>query len=151
MIMIATGTGLSPFRGFLQERAAQGAKAKLGPALLVYGCRLPDSDFIYEEEVRQFEADGVVEVVTAYSRVQDGTAGQVQDAVRGHADQILELVARGGITYVCGGAGTVAPALRDAFAEIYQRQAGVSAQEGVAWLEEQRAANRYLEDVWAAH
>lgn len=151
MIMIATGTGLSPFRGFLQERAAQGAKAKLGPALLIYGCRLPDSDFIYEDEVRQFETDGVVKIVTAYSRVQDGTAGQVQDAVRGHADQILELIAQGGITYVCGGAGTVAPALRDAFAEIYQRQSGVSAEEGVAWLEEQRGANRYLEDVWAAH
>lgn len=151
MIMIATGTGLSPFRGFLQERAAQGAKAKLGPALLIYGCRLPDSDFIYEEEVRQFETDGVVKVVTAYSRLQDGTAGQVQDAVRSNADQILELIARGGITYVCGGAGTVAPALRDAYAEIYQRQARVSAEEGAAWLEEQRAANRYLEDVWAAH
>jgi sulfite reductase alpha subunit-like flavoprotein len=45
----------------------------------------------------------------------------------------------------------VAPALRDAFAQIYQRQHGVSAEDGAAWLEEQRTANRYLEDVWAAH
>ena len=37
------------------------------------------------------------------------------------------------------------------FAEIYHRHHGVSAEEGLAWLEEQRAANRYLEDVWAAH
>ncbi len=151
MIMIATGTGLSPFRGFLQERAAQGVSSKLGPALLIYGCRLPDSDFIYEDEIRQFEADGVVTVVTAYSRVQEGTRARVQDAVRAHADEILELIAAGGTTYVCGGAGTVAPALRDAFADIYQRKAGCSGDEGVAWLEELRAANRYLEDVWAAH
>ena len=151
MIMIATGTGLSPFRGFLQERAAQGASATLGPALLIYGCRLPDSDFIYEDEIRQFESDGVVKIVTAYSAVQDGTRRRVQDAVRCHADEILELMAAGGNTYVCGGAGTVAPALRGAFAEIYQRYAGVSADEGVAWLEELRATNRYLEDVWAAH
>lgn len=149
MIMIATGTGLSPFRGFLQERNAQGANAKLGPSLLIYGCRLPDSDFIYEDEIRQFEADGIVTIVPAYSRIKDGS--RVQDAVRAHAEEILELIARGGVTYVCGGAGTVAPALRDAFAEIYQHSAGVSPEEGVAWLEEQRAANRYLEDVWAAH
>ncbi|MCH9736888.1 MAG: cytochrome P450 [Actinomycetia bacterium] len=151
IIMIATGTGLSPFRGFLQERAAQGASAELGPALLIYGCRLPDSDFIYEDEIRQFEADGVVDVIAVYSRAQDGNGSRVQDAVRAHADRIIELTERGAITYVCGGAETVAPALRDAYAEIYQQHAGVPAAEGVAWLEEQRAANRYLEDVWAAH
>lgn len=151
MIMIATGTGLSPFRGFLQERAAQGAVSKLGPALLIYGCRLPDSDFIYEDEIRQFEADGVVKVITAYSGVRDGTGGYVQTAVHSNADEILDLVAQGGITYVCGGAGTVAPALRDAFGEIYHQRNGVTADDGAAWLEEMRATNRYLEDVWAAH
>lgn len=151
MIMIATGTGLSPFRGFLQERAAQGATAALGPALLIYGCRLPDSDFIYEDEIRRFESDGVVSVITAYSRVQDGTRARVQDAVRANADQVLDMVARGGVTYVCGGAGTVAPALRDAFAEIYRQHRAVSADESVAWLEDLRATNRYLEDVWAGH
>ncbi|MCX2930958.1 cytochrome P450 [Mycobacterium sp. CVI_P3] len=151
MIMIATGTGLSPFRGFLQERAAQGTSAALGPALLIYGCRMPDADFIYEDEIRQFEADGVVSIVTAYSRVSDGTRARVQDAVRANADQILDLMGRGGITYVCGGAGTVAPALRDAFAEIYSKNNAVSAEEGTAWLEDLRATNHYLEDVWAAH
>lgn len=151
MIMIATGTGLSPFRGFLQERAAQGAMGKLGPALLIYGCQMPDSDFIYEDEIRQFEADGVVSVVTAYSRASDGTRAWVQDAVRANGDRILELVERGAITYVCGGAGTVAPALRDAYADIYHHRHGGSADEGVTWMEELRATYRYLEDVWAAH
>ncbi len=151
MIMIATGTGLSPFRGFLQERATQGTGADRGPALLIYGCRMPDSDFIYEDEFRQFEADGVVEILTAYSRPNSGPGLRVQDCVREQGERILELMQRGGVTYVCGGAGTVAPALRDAYAEIYQRHAGVSAEEGVAWLEQQRTDNRYLEDVWAAH
>lgn len=151
MIMIATGTGLSPFRGFLQERAAQGPVTELGPALLIYGCRQPDSDFIYEDEIRQFEADGVVRIITAYSNVRDGTRGYVQDAVRANADEILDVIAQGGVTYVCGGAGTVAPALRDAFGEIYHQRNGVTAEDGAAWLEDLRATNRYLEDVWAAH
>ena len=151
MIMIATGTGLSPFRGFLQERAAQGRTATCGPALLLYGCRTPDSDFIYEDEFRAFEADGVVEIITAYSRPASGPGQRVQDCVRAQGERILDLMGRGGVTYICGGAGTVAPALRDAYAEIYAQHAGVSAEDGVAWLEQQRADNRYLEDVWAAH
>ena len=80
--------------------------------------------------------------------IQDGNGGRAQDAVRAHADRILELTERGAITYVFGGADTVAPALRDVYAEIYQQHTGVSAAEGVAWLEEQRAAKslpgRYL-------
>ncbi|MDY6996071.1 MAG: cytochrome P450 [Actinomycetota bacterium] len=151
MIMIATGTGLSPFRGFLQERAAQAGTAACGPALLIYGCRMPDSDFIYEDEFRAFEADGIVEIITAYSRPESGPRQRVQDCVRAQGERILDLMQRGGVTYICGGAGTVAPALRDAYAEIYTQHAGVSAEAGVAWLEQQRADNRYLEDVWAAH
>ncbi|CAN5505573.1 cytochrome P450 [soil metagenome] len=151
MIMIATGTGLSPFRGFLQERAAQGKNAALGPALLLYGCRQPDSDFIYEDEVRQFESEGVVEVVTAYSKVTDGTKARVQTKVTERGEQILDLMSKGGVVYVCGAADTVAPALRQTFADIYQQHTGVSNEDATTWLEEQRSANLYLEDVWAAH
>lgn len=151
MIMIATGTGLSPFRGFLQERAAQGQNSKLGPALLLYGCRAPNSDFIYEDEIRQFESDGVVEIVTAYSSGADGSKAWVQHKVAERGGQILDLMSKGGVVYVCGAADTVAPALRQTFADLYQQHAGVAAEDATAWLEEQRSANRYLEDVWAAH
>jgi cytochrome P450/NADPH-cytochrome P450 reductase len=151
MVMIATGTGLSPFRGFLQERAAQARTTSVGPSLLLYGCREPDSDFIYEDEVRRFESEGIVEVVTAYSKDPNGTKERVQNKVTERADQILDLMDKGAVVYVCGAADTVAPALRDTFAEIYQQHAGVSSQEANAWLEDRRAANKYLEDVWAAH
>ncbi len=151
MIMIATGTGLSPFRGFLQERAAQRSNGNLGPALLFYGCRLPESDFIYEEEIQAFADDGVVEVITAYSDVRDGSEAWVQDKVREHGDRVLELMDAGGNAYVCGGSETVAPALRSTFADMYRQRANVSEADGQAWLEEQRSTNRYLEDVWAAH
>jgi cytochrome P450/NADPH-cytochrome P450 reductase len=151
MIMIATGTGLSPFRGFLQERAAQGRDAELGPALLLYGCREPDSDFIYEDEIREFESKGIVEIVTAYSNAPDGTKAWVQHKVTERGEQILDLMNKGGIVYVCGAADTVAPALRQTFADIYQQHAGVSQEAALAWMEAQRSANRYLEDVWAGH
>src|SRR5258705_1203476 len=70
VIMIGPGTGLAPFRGFLQERAHRKAQgAKLGPAMLFFGCRHPEQDFLYAEELKAFAADGVTELHTAFSRL----------------------------------------------------------------------------------
>jgi cytochrome P450/NADPH-cytochrome P450 reductase len=78
IVMIGPGTGLAPFRGFLQERAAREAKgATLGPAMLFFGCRHPDQDFLYADELKSLAADGITELFTAFSRA-DGPKTYVQ-------------------------------------------------------------------------
>ncbi|KAL8644049.1 MAG: hypothetical protein Q9210_007447, partial [Variospora velana] len=69
IIMLAAGSGIAPMRAFCQERAAILQKGgKLGPAVLYFGCRHPDRDFLYREELEAWEAMGVVQVVGCFSR-----------------------------------------------------------------------------------
>ncbi len=71
VIMIGPGTGLAPFRGFIQERAWQKEQGKpVGETHLFFGCRNEAVDFIYREELEKYVADGVLTLHTAFSRDQ---------------------------------------------------------------------------------
>jgi cytochrome P450/NADPH-cytochrome P450 reductase len=152
IIMIGPGTGLAPFRGFLQERAALKAGGRaVGPSLLFFGCRHPGQDFIYETELREFEAQGVTQLSCCFSRVPGQDKAYVQHAVLNERDEVWRLIEAGAVVYVCGDATRMAPDVRRTFAALYRDKTG--AEEGAAekWLDEMTATNRYLVDVWAAN
>jgi cytochrome P450/NADPH-cytochrome P450 reductase len=151
MIMVGPGTGIAPFRGFLQERAAlkqQGVP--IGESLLFFGCRDPQQDFLYADELRAFEAAGVTRLVTAFSRVPGQPKCYVQQAIKDHSADVWRLLQQEATIFVCGDASRMAPDVRRAFAEIFQTQTGASAADAQAWLTGLTATNRYLEDIWAA-
>ena len=149
IIMIGPGTGLAPFRGFLQERADRKAKgASLGPALLFFGCRHPEQDFLYAEELKAFAADGVTELHTAFSRL-NGAKTYVQHLVAAQKDRVWDLIEKGAITYVCGDGGRMEPDVKAALVAIYRERSGGDADAGARWIEDLGARNRYVLDVWA--
>jgi cytochrome P450/NADPH-cytochrome P450 reductase len=149
IIMVGPGTGLAPFRGFLQERAASKAGgAKLGPAMLFFGCRHPDQDFLYADELKAFAADGVAELHTAFSR-SDGPKTYVQNEVAAQKDRVWNLIEQGAIVYVCGDGGKMEPDVKAALVAIHQEKTGGNQAAASRWIDELGTKNRYVLDVWA--
>ena len=148
MIMIGAGTGVAPFRGFLQERAAQRAQGvPVARSLLFFGCRRPDSDVLYADELRRFEEMGVVRVENAFSRA-DTQCRYVQDAILDCADEVWKLLQEDAVVMVCGNANTMAPPTRSALQQIFREHTGTSESDAAAWFAGLRSADRFLEDIW---
>lgn len=150
IVMIGPGTGLAPFRGFLRERAALRAQGRaLGPALLFFGCRHPDQDYIYSSELKEQVDAGIVDLEVAFSR-HDGRKTYVQDLVREKAEKVAALIDQGAIVYVCGDGGRMEPDVRRALIALHRDRTGQDEAAGEAWMAKLAADNRYVLDVWAS-
>jgi cytochrome P450/NADPH-cytochrome P450 reductase len=149
IIMVGPGTGLAPFRGFLQERAAHKAGgAALGPAMLFFGCRHPEQDYLYAAELKAFAAAGITELYTAFSRG-DGPKTYVQNLVTAQQDRVWSLIEQGAIVYVCGDGGKMEPDVKAALVAIYRQRHGADAEAAQRWIDDLGTRNRYVLDVWA--
>jgi cytochrome P450/NADPH-cytochrome P450 reductase len=149
IIMIGPGTGLAPFRGFLQERAARKARgAALGPAMLFFGCRHPDQDFLYADELQGFAQDGIAELHVAFSRG-DGPKTYVQDLIAAQKDKVWSLIDAGATIYVCGDGGQMEPGVKAALMKIYRERSGAQETAAARWMDDLGTAQRYVLDVWA--
>lgn len=113
-----------------------------------FGCRTPD-DFIYQDELKAWEAQGITQVCVAYSRFDGQPKTYVQDQIRAHADDVWRMIEDGAVIYVCGDASRMEPDVRKAFIAIYQAKTRASEQQAEDWLDQMTHADRYLADVWA--
>ncbi|MEM7291049.1 MAG: NADPH--cytochrome reductase, partial [Pseudomonadota bacterium] len=151
VIMIGPGTGIAPVRGFLQERAIlKKSGKKLGPAILYFGCRHPDQDYIYREELEGFAKDGVADLRVAFSR-KENDKHYVQDLIREDSDKLWKLLQKEAHVYVCGDGSRMEPDVRRALANIYSEEADVGVEAGNVWLEQMISDNRYVLDVWVSN
>jgi cytochrome P450 / NADPH-cytochrome P450 reductase len=150
VVMIGAGTGLAPFRGFIQERALRHARGEeAGPALFFFGCDHPDVDFLYREELAAWEREGVVRVLPAFFRQPEGEVMFVQHRLWRERERVKALWAQGATVFLCGEGRRMAPAVRETLARIHRESVGCSAEESTAWLTAMEREGRLVADVFA--
>ncbi len=145
IIMVGPGTGIAPFRAFLQERSATGAKGK---NWLFFGEQRERSDFFYREEFEQYLADGVLtRMDTAFSRDQDYKI-YVQHRLAEHGAEIFQWLEEGAIFYVCGDANRMAKDVDTTLHEIVQKHGGRTPEGAVEYIGQMKKDKRYRRDVY---
>ncbi|RKL20095.1 Bifunctional cytochrome P450/NADPH--P450 reductase [Fusarium proliferatum] len=152
IIMIGPGSCLAPFRGFVQERAllAKDGNAKLGPAMLLYGCRGRLLDDMYRDEMDKYEREGIVTVLRAYSRDPNAECKYLGDRIRLSSDMIGNLWAKGATVFVCAGK-VVADSIQETLGPVLFQADGLVAKTKAANLEEwweQLDKTRYVTEVF---
>jgi len=116
--------------------------------MLFFGCRHPDQDYLYADELKAFAADGITELHTAFSRA-EGPKTYVQNLVAAQKDRVWSLIESGAIVYVCGDGGKMEPDVKVALVAIYRERKGVDADAALRWIDDLGTSNRYVLDVWA--
>jgi sulfite reductase (NADPH) flavoprotein alpha-component len=145
VIMIGPGTGIAPFRAFLEERAATGATGK---NWLFFGDQHAASDFLYREEIEAFVQKGVLHRLdTAFSRDQDRKI-YVQNRMLTRAMEFFTWLERGAHVYVCGDASKMAKDVDAALHQILQTIGGKSADGAAEYMSALKKAGRYQRDVY---
>lgn len=145
IIMIGAGTGVAPFRAFVEERVELGAA---GRNWLLFGNPHFTTDFLYQAEWQQhLKRGGLSRLDVAFSRDQAEKV-YVQDRLLENSRDVFGWLENGAQLYVCGDKTRLGSAVQTALAQVVQKEAGISADEAIAYVKNLRKQRRYLEDVY---
>ncbi|WP_404421623.1 sulfite reductase subunit alpha [Nibricoccus sp. IMCC34717] len=144
-IMVGPGTGIAPFRAFVQDRVASGAT---GRNWVFFGDQKAATDFLYEEEWTQYLAEGkIARLDLAWSRDQAQKI-YVQDKMRAAAVELWKWISGGGHFYVCGDAKRMAKDVDLALHEIIAQQGGMDTAAAADYVKAMKKEGRYQRDVY---
>ncbi len=145
MIMIGPGTGIAPFRAFLEERRVAGA---IGKNWLFFGDQKRATDFLYRDELETMFKDGVLtRLDLAFSRDQEEKI-YVQHRMLEHARELFAWLEAGAHFYVCGDAKRMARDVDAALHEVIQRAGGRSPEQAAEYVAALKSTKRYQRDVY---
>ncbi|KAJ4412986.1 hypothetical protein N0V82_008625 [Gnomoniopsis sp. IMI 355080] len=151
IIMIGPGTGVAPFRGFIQERAKEAEDGKdVGKTILFFGCRKRTEDFMYESEWEQRKKTmgDKFEMHTAFSR-EGPEKVYVQHLLKQQGKMINDLLEQKAYFYVCGDAANMAREVNAVLVQIIAEHRDKTEAKAEEIVKNMRAANQYQEDVWS--
>lgn len=145
VIMIGPGTGIAPFRAFMQQREAEEAS---GENWLFFGNPNYTQDFLYQTEWQRFVKDGVVNKISlAFSRDQEQKV-YVQHRMLEHGAELYQWLEQGAHLYVCGDANHMAKDVQDALVQIVIEHGEKSEEQAEQYVSDLRRAKRYQKDVY---
>ena len=145
IIMIGPGTGIAPFRAFVEQRAEQGSA---GDNWLFFGDRNFDSDFLYQLEWQRYLKRGILtRLDVAFSRDQRQKI-YVQDRIRESSKEVFRWIERGAALYVCGDSKRMAGDVNDALIDVLVNEGGMDAAAAAKKLKALRGEGRYQRDVY---
>ncbi|XP_054273617.1 NADPH--cytochrome P450 reductase [Macrosteles quadrilineatus] len=150
IIMIGPGTGLAPFRGFIQERDLARQESKpVGDTVLYFGCRKKSEDFLYQEELEGYEKIGLLKLHVAFSRDQAEKV-YVTHLLKENKDEVWRIIGENnGHLYICGDARTMARDVHEIVVEVVQEKGNMTHEQALAYVKKMEAQKRYSADVWS--
>jgi sulfite reductase (NADPH) flavoprotein alpha-component len=145
MIMVGPGTGIAPFRAFLEERRAIAAT---GLNWLFFGDQRRASDFLYADELEPLHREGfLTRLDLAFSRDQEAKV-YVQDRMREQGAELWRWLEDGAHFYICGDAQRMARDVEAALREVICKAGGRTEDQASEYLERLQAEGRYGKDVY---
>ncbi|MDI9220663.1 sulfite reductase subunit alpha [Pantoea sp. EA-12] len=145
LIMVGPGTGIAPFRAFLQERQSTGADGK---NWLFFGDQHQEHDYIYEDELSGWQQSGLLtHLDLAFSRDQEEKI-YVQNRMLEKGAELYAWLQEGAYFYVCGDASRMAKDVDAALYEVVRQFGGLSSERAAAYIDQLKKDKRYLRDVY---
>jgi sulfite reductase (NADPH) flavoprotein alpha-component len=145
IIMVGPGTGIAPFRSFIQERSVNKGT---GRSWLFFGDQHVASDFLYKDEFDQYLNDGVLtKLSTAFSRDQAQKV-YVQDKIRENGKELFEWLHNGGYFYICGDKERMAKDVNTALIDVIEKEGAMSREDAESYLNDLSKQGRYQRDVY---
>ena len=145
IIMVGPGTGIAPFRAFLQEREFRKASGK---NWLLFGDRNKATDYIYQDEIEAMQTSGLLtRLDLAFSRDQEEKI-YVQDKMRENGAEMFSWLEKGGSFYVCGDANYMAKDVDKALHELIEKHGNKTAEQAIEYINKMKKEKRYVRDVY---
>ncbi|XP_011883332.1 PREDICTED: NADPH--cytochrome P450 reductase isoform X3 [Vollenhovia emeryi] len=150
IIMVGPGTGLAPFRGFIQERDFARREGKeTGDTILYFGCRKSQEDYLYREELEEYVKNGTLTLHVAFSREQSHKV-YVTHLLEQNKEELWRVIGeQNGHIYVCGDARNMARDVHNILLKVVMERGKMSELDAANYIKKMESQKRYSSDVWS--